>query len=928
MKKEHTDLGMDGFDPMAIPGSRPVSPRAQRQQQPASNSADRYGDTSPRRQRRGTDSSARQKKTRAARDGRPSWLLALSDKRLHRAVGVVFVVLAAVIFIVTVSHLRNGAADQSAVEGMSVAEMARQKVPVENTGGAFGAKLSQWLFADGLGLGAFVLVVWLGMLGLSLLKLVTLKFWSLSAKCLFTAISVSIVCGLLTFNSDSYVQWGGVHGHYVNEWLMSMGNALLAVAVSVCLVGVLACIFINELTSAYRIVAGTVSRKREQWRRIHEEERERKMQLRDIEAVEREEGAAPAPQPERHTVEENAQSPARSVNAAPDSVVATPVTAGGFDIDDDIDGESEFQTRTRSLDESPEDADYAVVSAVGEDAVEAAEERPDGVSTGETEFVVRSSAGEEAFDIDESDNDDSPADPGTVSVAEEEDNKFADMPPFDPCAELSHYRFPDTDLLIQRDDKPVINMEEQRANKDLIEKTLLDYRIPIDRIEATVGPTVTLYEVRPAEGVRIAQIKRLEDDIALSLSALGIRIIAPIPGKDVVGIEVPNRKPQIVSIRRVLDSQKFRECKMRLPMALGATISNDIFIADLTKMPHMLVAGATGQGKSVGLNCILASLLYKKHPSELKFVLIDPKMVEFSLYSKLERHYLAKLPDEDEAIVTDSQKAAATLHSLCIEMENRYVLLKLAGVRNLEEYNDKFIQRRLNPEKGHKFMPYIVVVVDEFADLSMQEGGKEASISIARIAQKARAVGIHMIIATQRPSTDVISGMIKNNFPGRIAFKVSQMVDSRTILDSPGANRLIGRGDMLFSLNSVMTRVQCALIETSEVEAICDHINDQIGFSQPFLLPEIPQEGGGGAESGLVDLSRRDPMFDQCARFIVTQSTASTSMLQRRFGIGYNKAGKIMDQMEAAGIVGPACGQKPRAILVDSITVDEIIRNA
>lgn len=916
MKKEESDLGMDGFDPMAIPGSRVVSQRARRR--PATDTPDdARRERTPGARKRTDDPAARRKKPREAADGRPAWLRALADKRLHRSLGVVLVVLAAVIFIVTISHLRSGAADQSAVEGMSIAEMARQGVPVDNAGGAFGAKLSQWLFADGLGLGAFVLVVWLAMLGFSLLRLVKVRFWSLSAKCLFTAIAVSIVCGLLTFNSDSYVQWGGVHGHYVNEWLMSVGNALLAVAVSVCLVGVLACIFLNEIVSGYRIVAGTVRRRRERWRRIHEEERERRVRIDDIENVgddKEPEDRAEEPQTPSRTVEEKIETPARVVPVAEPQEERVSVPAG-FDIDEEIEGESEFVTRRHTT--------YDTAAGEREEAeVEADEET--GADTPDAEFVVRAAGGEEeAFAIDENEEDTDPqADSGAEAPSGE------DMEPFDPRAELSRYRFPDVDLLRSRDDAPVINMDEQRANKELIEKTLLDYKIPIERIEATVGPTVTLYEVRPAEGVRIAQIKRLEDDIALSLSALGIRIIAPIPGKDVVGIEVPNRKPQIVSIRRVLDSPKYRECKMRLPMAIGATISNDIFIADLAKMPHLLVAGATGQGKSVGLNCILASLLYKKHPSELKLVLIDPKMVEFSLYSKLERHYLAKLPDESDAIVTDPIKAAATLHSLCIEMDNRYQLLKQAGVRNIEEYNEKFVNRRLNPEKGHQYMPYIVMVVDEFADLIMQ-AGKDVSTSIARIAQKARAVGMHMIIATQRPSTDVISGMIKNNFPARIAFKVSQMVDSRTILDSPGANRLIGRGDMLFSINSVMTRVQCALIETSEVEAICDHINDQIGFSQPFLLPEIPQEGGGsGAESGMVDLSRRDPMFDQCARFIVTQSTASTSMLQRRFGIGYNKAGKIMDQMEAAGIVGPACGQKPRAILVDSITIEEIINNA
>lgn len=897
-KNQDIDISMGGFDPMNIPGSRRVArqPRGEggaRKAEPAEGTRRKAGKEQP--QRRAP------KEKRRSGDARPAWLRFFADARTHRALGVVLMVLAAVVLIVTVSHLRAGAADQSAIDGMSVGRMAAEGVKVENAGGPMGAKLSQWLFADGLGLGAFIVVVWLGLLGAGLLKIVKVNFWSLTAKCLFSAIALSVVCGLVFYNSDSYVHWGGAHGRYVNEWLLGVGDVLLAVAVSVCLVGVAACIYLNELAVAWRSVSGVVSRRREAWQRERQAERERRAaRLADMEEDEptHEEEETPVSDPEP---EENPQE--RTLDDVPLHIR----TDSGFDIDTEIEDDSDNSHESDLSDLSDE-------SDLSENSEEAAEEE-------ETEFVVRAAdAGgdEEAFVIDEEEEAEAGPEMEHVSLDE----------PYDPRAELSHYRFPDIDLLIARNDAPVVNMDEQRANKDLIVKTLLDYKIPIDRIEATVGPTVTLYEVKPAEGVRIAQIKRLEDDIALSLSALGIRIIAPIPGKDVVGIEVPNRDPQIVSIRNVLGSRKFRECNMRLPMAMGATISNDIFIADLAKMPHLLVAGATGQGKSVGLNCILASLLYKKHPAELKFVLIDPKMVEFSLYSKLERHYIAKLPDEEEAIVTDPMKAAATLHSLCIEMDNRYQLLRQAQVRNLEEYNDKFLARRLNPEHGHRFMPYIVMVVDEFADLIMQ-AGKDVSLSIARIAQKARAVGMHMIIATQRPSTDVISGMIKNNFPGRIAFKVSQMVDSRTILDSPGANRLIGRGDMLFAHNSAMTRVQCALIETSEVEAIVDHINDQIGYSHAYELPEIPQEGGGAGDAGgLVDLSKRDAMFDQCARFIVTQSTASTSMLQRRFGIGYNKAGKIMDQMEAAGIVGPACGAKPRAILVDSIGLEDIINNA
>ncbi|MDE6702726.1 MAG: DNA translocase FtsK, partial [Muribaculaceae bacterium] len=503
-------------------------------------------------------------------------------------------------------------------------------------------------------------------------------------------------------------------------------------------------------------------------------------------------------------------------------------------------------------------------------------------------------------------------------------NNPTEAMPFDPRADLSRYVFPGLDLLADRPSGNLIDPEEQQKNKDLIVKTLLDYKIPIQKIEATIGPTVTLYEIVPAEGVRIAQIQRLENDIALSLAALGIRIIAPIPGAGTVGIEVPNRDPKTVSIRSIIGSKKFAEAceKMRLPMAMGATISNDIFIQDLAKMPHLLVAGATGQGKSVGLNCIIASLLYAKHPSELKFVFIDPKMVEFAAYKKIERHFLAKLPDEEEPIITDPMKVPGTLSSLCVEMDNRYLLMSKANVRSVEEYNRKFCNHALNPENGHKYMPYIVTIVDEFADLIMV-GGKEVPMHIARIAQKGRAAGMHIIIATQRPSADVISGMIKNNFPGRIAFRVMSMVDSKTILDRPGANQLIGRGDMLFLTNGNIERVQCAFIDTPEIDDITDHISNQIGYESAYLLPEPVMEGAAPSETN--DPSKRDALFNDCARFIVTQSTASTSSLQRRFSIGYNKAGKIMDQMEAAGIVGAAQGAKPRAVLMDAVTLESIL---
>ena len=462
-------------------------------------------------------------------------------------------------------------------------------------------------------------------------------------------------------------------------------------------------------------------------------------------------------------------------------------------------------------------------------------------------------------------------------------------------------------------DDPTIDMDEQNANKDRIINTLRSFGIEISTIKATVGPTVTLYEITPEQGVRISKIRGLEDDIALSLSADGIRIIAPIPGKGTIGIEVPNKNPKIVSGQSVIGSKKFQESKFDLPIVLGKTITNEVFMFDLCKMPHVLVAGATGQGKSVGLNAIITSLLYKKHPAELKFVLVDPKKVEFSIYSVIENHFLAKLPDGGEPIITDVTKVVQTLNSVCVEMDTRYDLLKMAHVRNVKEYNEKFINRRLNPEKGHKFMPYIVVVIDEFGDLIMT-AGKEVELPIARIAQLARAVGIHMIIATQRPTTNIITGTIKANFPARIAFRVSAMMDSRTILDRPGANRLIGKGDMLFLQGADPVRVQCAFIDTPEVEEITKFIARQQSYPTPFFLPEYVTEDSG-SEVGDIDMGRLDPLFEDAARLVVIHQQGSTSLIQRKFAIGYNRAGRIMDQLEKAGIVGPTQGSKARDVL-------------
>ncbi len=505
---------------------------------------------------------------------------------------------------------------------------------------------------------------------------------------------------------------------------------------------------------------------------------------------------------------------------------------------------------------------------------------------------------------------------------EEEEIEMGD---YDPTLDLSRYIFPTIDLLEERaTGNPQVTNDELMANKNKILQTLKNYSIEIEKIRATTGPTVTLYEIVPAPGVRISKIKNLEDDIALSLSALGIRIIAPMPGKGTVGIEVPNNKPEIVSMRSLIASKIFQESDYELPLALGKTISNETFVVDLTKMPHILVAGATGQGKSVGLNAIISSLLYKKHPSQLKFVFIDPKKVELNLYAVIEKHFLAKMEGMEDAIITDVQQVKDTLNSLIIEMERRYDLLKAAQTRNVKEYNVKFIARRLNPNKGHRYLPYIVVVVDEFADLIMT-AGKEIELPIARIAQLARAVGIHMIIATQRPSINIITGVIKANFPTRIAFKVASMVDSRTILDTPGANQLIGRGDMLVSIGNVLTRIQCAFVDTPEVEAIANFIGKQPGYPTVFALPEYRSDSSEVTDD--VDLKNRDELFDDAARIVVLNQTGSTSSIQRKFSIGYNRAGRIMDQLEAAGIVGVNAGSKAREVLIqDETSLEHILR--
>lgn len=823
-----------------------------------------------------------------------------------------------------VSHFLTGAHDQSVVDNLTLNEIAKQPSIVDNFAGGAGAKISKILLCDALGLGSVVLIVYMWALTLNLLNLRKCKFWATTFRCLLLSITISLVLGLISYNYQTEIYWGGNHGHYINEYLINTSTWIGAACVSLILVIAVCCVYLNELRIVWKKFKAAAERHRLQ----EELRRERQRELDRIEEEQREAEA----RNKREAVKEDPELEEKEKSTVLDSLKSIA---------------EKFKSKKKENEQADKDCEDLPASeeiAATEAFSPIASTTTVGVQPVSTTIDIDTEGDNDMMLV--IDPDAKPATQKTTSTTEQitADDRFSIVAPkieeathieepepvkemglYDHRAELSRYNMPPIDILEDRPSGAVINMEEQQANKERIEKTLLDYKIPIVKIEATVGPTVTLYEIVPAEGIRISQIKRLEDDIALSLSALGIRIIAPIPGKGTVGIEVPNSDPKTVSIRSVLGSRKYQECKMALPMAMGATISNDIFIADLAKMPHLLVAGATGMGKSVGLNTIIASLLYKKHPSELKFVLIDPKMVEFSLYGKLERHFLAKLPNEEEAIITDMKKVIETLNSLCVEMENRYKLLRDANVRSLEEYNKKFTERRLNPLEGHKYLPYIVVVVDEFADLIMTQG-KEIETPISRIAQKARAVGMHMILATQRPSTNVITGLIKANFPGRIAFRVIQMVDSRTILDCPGANQLIGKGDMLFSHNGSMERVQCAFISTDEVESLTEFIDNQLGYEHAYYLPEyVPEEAEGGVIAGAS--TERDAIFDEAARFVVSRQMGSTSSLQRQFGIGYNRAGKLMDQMEAAGIVGQVNGSKPRSILVDMIALEAILGN-
>nr|WP_320022403.1 DNA translocase FtsK 4TM domain-containing protein [uncultured Draconibacterium sp.] len=787
-------------------------------------------------------------------------------EKLYFLFGLFVLLAAAYLLISFVSFLFYGAADQSIMDSGWREFLFNTEVKAQNKGMKLGAYLSEVIMNRGFGLASFVLVYLMTISGARILGRKTGNYLKSVWYSIICIIWFSVALGLFFNKTDagSAIYWGGHYGFVLSNWLRSL-IGIVGLVFLLFIAGV--AIIVVRFDGAFNLLKGLLKKNSHETGQDEEE---------------RDEGATSSEEVEGE------ESITKIIEDDDDVVKAI------FESDD--------------KDELPHDEPKAE-----DDDIEIAqpEEEP------EDDIEVIPIKKEDDLNL-------------TVAPKHKEEESDGKEPEeledYDPTLDLASYKFPSLDQLEDHQfGNAEVKNEELVANKNKIVETLRHYKIEITKIRATIGPTITLYEIVPAPGVRISKIKNLEDDIALSLAALGIRIIAPIPGRGTIGIEVPNQNPETVSMHSIVRSKKFQESKAELPVALGKTISNETFIFDLAKMPHILVAGATGQGKSVGINVIITSLLYKKHPSQLKFVFIDPKKVELNIYSVLEKHYLAKLPDAEEPVITDIQKVKNTLNSINVEMDARYDLLKAAQARNIKEYNKKFISRRLNPEKGHRFMPYIVVIIDEFADLIMT-AGKEIELPIARIAQLARAVGIHMIIATQRPSTNIITGVIKANFPARIAFKVASMIDSRTILDSPGANQLIGRGDMLISQGSEMTRVQCAFVDTPEVERIVEFIGDQRGYPTAFLLPEYAGDEEPGP--GEVDLRNRDELFDDAARVVVMNQMGSTSMIQRKFSIGYNRAGRLMDQLEAAGVVGPSEGSKARQVLLqDEYSLEQLLNS-
>ena len=780
---------------------------------------------------------------------------------------------------------------------------------ISNSGGEGGARLSELLINRGFGLGSFVIIFWLAALTLKVMigkpKFRVLDF---TIKCVVALITVSLIIGLVTYSLHTPVNWGGYHGTYVNEFIINFIGMSGAVLLSFFMVALFVVICLNDVVRwILRVRRKRIERRREEAERraaiAAQEEEIRRMQeqerIDDLKAGETTELTATDNIDTADDLHLNFEDNKDSIYDI--TQVADDQSLAEYSIDDDADNNQ---------------SDNGVVIGNNPDSIE---ENADQPQTAEIVDEIGENGDQQGENPSKMVVNVNSIDKGNSRRLRSEVGIY----------EGNKYKFPPYDLLREGSNHVSVDNDEQIENKHKIEKTLLDFGIPIIKIEATVGPTITLYEIVPDTGVKIAKIRSLVDDIALSLSAIGVRIIAPIPGKGTVGIEVANKDKQTVSMRTVIQSKKYQETRYNLPIALGSTISNDVYIADLAKMPHLLVAGATGQGKSVGLNAIIASLLYCKAPHEVKFVLIDPKQVEFSLYNQLKRYYLACIPgEEDEPVITDMGKVEATLNSLCIEMEQRYTLLKNAQTRNIEEYNNKIRECKLNRAEGHRYLPYIVVVVDEFGDLIMVSG-KNVEMPIARLAQKARAVGIHVILATQRPSTNVITGIIKANFPARISFKVTSGVDSKTILDTTGAQHLIGKGDMLIFNNSELGRVQCAFIDTPEVEKICDYVSRQPYPQGVYLLPEplIDSGDGGGAPVSSGSIGEKDPLLVEVARQVVNSGKASTSAVQRTFEIGFNRAGRIMDQLEALGVVGAAQGGKPRAVLVDPMGLEDILCN-
>jgi S-DNA-T family DNA segregation ATPase FtsK/SpoIIIE len=807
------------------------------------------------------------------------FVLFYRDERTQKITGLLLILVSAYLTIAFISYFFTWDIDQDKVLS-GAANLFLPETKVNNWLGKFGAIVSHFFMYKGFGASSFVLVPVLFIYGLErVIQRKLINMGSFNAKWLFIMIWSSLVLSSI-FSNDLFFMGGG-YGYFVNAKIMNyVGGA-----------GLIALLAFSMLT--FLVLSMNLSFKLPEANLIQEDE-----QL-------EEEVNASFKTETPLTFNENKLTPEEEAELLNFEVITKP--------------------EAKKVEVEPE-----VIELKAEDEGSLVEDENPAI-TGPTEQIELSvqagiieqteAKGEPELEITET-----AKEPDTI----QDENKAAQLVEqfgeYDPTLDLGSYRFPHFELLNDYGNiHSKVNQEELIANKNRILSTLKNYGIEIDKIMATVGPTVTLYEIVPAAGVRISKIKNLEDDIALSLAALGIRIIAPIPGKGTIGIEVPNQTPEMVPMKNILASEKFNNSQFELPIALGKTISNEIFVADLAKMPHLLMAGATGQGKSVGLNAVLVSLLYKKHPSQVKFVLVDPKKVELTLFNKIERHFLAKLPNSEDAIITDNTKVIHTLNSLCIEMDNRYALLQDAQCRNIKEYNAKFVQRKLNPNDGHKFLPYIVLVVDEFADLIMT-AGKEVETPIARLAQLARAIGIHLIIATQRPSVNIITGTIKANFPARIAFRVTSKIDSRTILDSGGADQLIGRGDMLLSTGNDLIRIQCAFVDTPEVEKITEFIGNQRAYPSAFMLPEyVGEEGDGGKEE--IDLSERDKMFDDAAKLVVQFQQGSASFLQRKLKLGYNRAGRIVDQLEAAGFIGPFEGSKAREVLIkDMAQLEEILQ--